>query len=159
MTDRDTPQLTVGIDWDESFNYNFVQNASHSPHSRTAGYEPLSKTQFLPFTRRHRSNLKGQAKKTSEFVFLRDQGQGDHDMRVNCSQLQRVHKARIERTVQKLDKQIAEKLEILHSKELEKQLEQGNGFALPRRTKYELEEILFSKYDVHKRDRCTKNRD
>ena len=50
----------------------------------------------------------------------------------------------------KLDESIKENLDYLHSKEIELQITIGNN-ALPKRTRYELENLLYVCFDIHKK--------
>lgn len=63
--DLETPNL-IG-DGSASFSKNFTHRASKST-------SPMTRKQFKPFTCRHRSNLKGSNRVTTEFLFLRDLG-------------------------------------------------------------------------------------
>ena len=51
-----------------------------------------------------------------------------------------------------LDRKIQSNFTILHSKELESQLEYGNGKILPKRTTFELENLLFMRFDIRKKN-------
>ena len=52
--------------------------------------------------------------------------------------------------VAELDEKIKKNVEYLKTKDLEKSLELGNN-VLPKRTRYELENVLFMRFDIHKK--------
>ena len=72
-------------------------------------------------------------------------------MQILCSKLAKNHRARMKDMILKLDESIKEKLDFLHSKEIEKSLKLGKTNMLPGSTKFELENLLFTRFDVHKK--------
>ncbi len=61
--------------------------------------------------------------------------------------------------IEKLNAKVKAKLDYLHSKEVEKNIELDTGPSLPLRTKFDLESTLYYRFDIHKKDRPKQPRD
>ena len=62
----------------------------------------------------------------------------------------------MKKMVAKVDESVKENIDYLQSKELEKQLEVGNN-VLSKRTRYELENLLYMRFDIHKKHYHARN--
>lgn len=103
----------------------------------------MQKWERLDFTSRHRSTLKGLAKVPFEFIFLKDEGKFEQQMRKQCARSAKDHKANMKNMIARLDK------ESIHESTVTiEQIIAVEESCL--RTKFELENALYQKFDVRK---------